>query len=149
MFLSNIAGVGECRFSCPPKFGKTHVHVISNLVGLDDHLVLDGNDQVIPSNFTKSPKRKTAPTVFQNSVKGVSDLRINRSSSKKKERAKDNGSKKPPTASSSAYRICSSAVTPSPTPHSIVNTTGGIAATKPIGERSNPPQRRRPGAIRS
>lgn len=136
MFLSNVAGVGEYRFSCPSKFGKVYVHAISNLVGLDQNLALGGTDEVVISNFTKDPKRKTAPAAFQDSVKGVSDLRIKRSSSKKKSGAKNKGSEKRPNASSGASHKRSSAVTPSPKPQLATNTSGDITATDPIGEQS-------------
>jgi len=52
IFRSDIWEPGEHKISCPPLFGQIYIRIVSNLIGLDIELALDGN---VP--ITKSPVR--------------------------------------------------------------------------------------------
>ena len=47
MFRKNICGPTCHRIRCPEKYGRLYVHLVSNLVGLDEQLTVDGNDEVM------------------------------------------------------------------------------------------------------
>ena len=98
MFRTEISGPSSHRISCPEKFGRLYIHLVSNLVGLDEKVTIEGNDQVKKSSFMLSPlnvkaTRKNISTASKNKevkytsknlesmVEGVEDLRVLKSSS--------------------------------------------------------------------
>lgn len=95
MFRPNIVEPGCHRIVCSPKFGRIYIRLVSNLVGLDASMILDGNDTVQISSFTLTPvkdqdskkkkakkdkqssKKKTLyPSIMQHMVTGIEDLRV-------------------------------------------------------------------------
>ncbi len=61
MFRKELSGPSSHRIKCPIKFGRMYVRIVSNLVGLDDQVYLEGNDVVEKSMFL-SPKPAKKPT---------------------------------------------------------------------------------------
>eukprot|EP00804_Cyclotella_cryptica_P018375 CCRYP_015473-RA/>CCRYP_015473-RA protein AED:0.16 eAED:0.29 QI:0/0.37/0.22/1/1/1/9/0/1809 len=51
----NISDESQVAVKCPEKFGRVYIRLISNLVGLDEQLSVDGNDRVEKSLFSLSP----------------------------------------------------------------------------------------------
>ena len=92
MFRKNICCAKSHRIRCPEKFGRIYVRLVSNLVGLDEQLTFDGDDDIEKSRFkltpksTKRPKKeqekakmsKSPPLVcsLKNMVDGVDDMRL-------------------------------------------------------------------------
>ena len=95
IFRSGIIEPGGHRIACPKKFGRIYIRLVSNLVGLDSSLTLEGNDNVEISSFILTPvkgkesKKKSkkkmkmavtstskAPSIMRHMVTGVEDLRI-------------------------------------------------------------------------
>uniref|UniRef100_A0A6U6FWX7 SEC63 domain-containing protein n=2 Tax=Odontella aurita TaxID=265563 RepID=A0A6U6FWX7_9STRA len=57
MFRRNVSTPGEHRIPCPSKLGRLYIRLVSNLIGLDEQLQLEGNDVVTKSSFDLSPVR--------------------------------------------------------------------------------------------
>lgn len=98
MFRTDISGPCSHRVRCPQKFGRIYIHLVSNLVGLDDKFTIDGNDTVQKSKFVLSPQKpkssiaknakrskspksnqtnlKPSSNKLENMVKGVQDFRL-------------------------------------------------------------------------
>jgi hypothetical protein len=58
-FRSNVEDPGEFRFRCPDAFGKIWVHLVSNLVGLDESVAVEGDQAiVVASLFTSTPGKQ-------------------------------------------------------------------------------------------
>lgn len=51
-----ISDESEVEVECPKKFGRAYIRLISNLVGLDEQVTVDGNDRIEKSAFSLSPK---------------------------------------------------------------------------------------------
>lgn len=98
MFRTEVNSPGSHRIRCPDKFGRIYVRLVSNLVGLDEQLTIDGNDTVEKSSFVLSPvktnvsNKTNVSTVKKKKVKnvskklecmvhGVDDLRMSRRTS--------------------------------------------------------------------
>lgn len=58
-FRSGILCPSTYNFSPPQRFGKLFVHLIGSLIGLDQTLVLEGNDVTLASSFVQLPKRQS------------------------------------------------------------------------------------------
>ena len=50
-----ITKVCQMRVRCPDTFGRAYIRLVSNLVGLDEQVAIDGNDRVQNSAFALSP----------------------------------------------------------------------------------------------
>ncbi|KAL7551782.1 hypothetical protein ACHAWF_014973 [Thalassiosira exigua] len=100
-YAEEITNEFEMRVQCPNKFGRAYVRLVSNLVGLDEQVAVDGNDKIQKSSFSLSPKvakssstkgktqstatkppppssRKRAADAHRNAVSNVSDLRLHK-----------------------------------------------------------------------
>ena len=126
LFLSDLTGPSSHRVNCPSTFGRVYIRLVSNVVGLDSSLALDGNGTVEKSQFSltpcgknKVPKRaevsakKSSPNIMRHMVTGVDDLRV------QKRKSMDVKARTPSLtkASSSAVKQSNSdrsIVTPSP-----------------------------------
>jgi hypothetical protein len=102
MFRTDLNGPSLHRIQCPDKFGRVYVRLVSNLVGLDQQQIIEGNDVVKKSAFLLSPKNtkqarqkrqnsskvqqqqhsKNPSTKVQNLVDGVDDFRVIRKNRK-------------------------------------------------------------------
>jgi hypothetical protein len=51
----DVSAESEVTVKCPEKFGRVYIRLISNLVGLDEQVSVDGNDRVEKSSFSLSP----------------------------------------------------------------------------------------------
>jgi len=60
VFRQNVESPGEHRFRCPEKFGKIQIHLISSLIGLDEVITINGNDNIHPSTLASTPIKKSA-----------------------------------------------------------------------------------------
>ncbi len=102
MFRTEVNGPGKHQICCPNKFGRIYIRLVSNLVGLDEQLIIEGNDIVEKSSFTLSPqnaKKKTKVTPSKNQkethlsqslqtmVSGVKDFRMSKQVSNKTKQA--------------------------------------------------------------
>eukprot|EP00554_Chaetoceros_debilis_P010508 CAMPEP_0194110528 /NCGR_PEP_ID=MMETSP0150-20130528/9767_1 /TAXON_ID=122233 /ORGANISM="Chaetoceros debilis, Strain MM31A-1" /LENGTH=1867 /DNA_ID=CAMNT_0038799741 /DNA_START=175 /DNA_END=5775 /DNA_ORIENTATION=- len=94
MFRSGIMGPSCHRIESPEKFGRIYIRLVSNLVGMDESLTLDGNDTIQKSSFYLTPvkssqssaKKKSGskkkiddtPSILKYSANfsGIDDLRI-------------------------------------------------------------------------
>lgn len=96
MCRSNIIEPGCHKIVCPSKFGRIYIHLVSNLVGLDGNMFLDGNDSVKKASLTFTPvkgpdsskkKRKKvrkssckkeplSSSIMQHMVDGIEDMRV-------------------------------------------------------------------------
>ena len=90
MFRTDISGPGSHRVQCPQKFGRIYVHLVSNLIGLDEKFTINGNDTVQKSSFMLSPQKPkkyvsktvkppnpiSTPKNLEKMVLGVEDLRL-------------------------------------------------------------------------
>ena len=110
MFRADIVDPGCHRISCPAKFGRIYIRLVSNIVGLDESLMLDGNDTVAKGSFILTPvkakeSKKTAqkakigsknddtsPSILQhmNMVVGIDDLRVPKRKKPQKDESKVN-----------------------------------------------------------
>lgn len=90
----------ECDMTvkCPQKFGRIYIRLISNLIGLDEHTSVDGDDQIEKSSFSLSPPTAKSTAMskksqqakqpatakkrlfesHRSSVSNVSDLRLHK-----------------------------------------------------------------------
>ena len=92
----------EMKVLCPEKFGRAYVRLVSNLVGLDEQVMIDGNDRIQKSSFSLTPpqakssskkgkkqskltqqpaassRSKRSIDNHRNSVSNVSDLRLHK-----------------------------------------------------------------------
>lgn len=95
MFRTELNSPGLHRIQCPDKFGRIYIRLVSNLVGLDQKLIIEGNDVVTKSAFALSPlhiksnKKRKATIKEKNTTKthepmtnGVGDFRIIKNRSK-------------------------------------------------------------------
>ena len=100
MFRKNISTEGEHKITCPPKFGRLYIHLISNFVGLDEVITFDGNDKIDRGQFKLSPemrrtrnknltktpskslKKKEVNSELKKVVENVQDARISGKTSK-------------------------------------------------------------------
>ena len=55
MSRDDISEEIELSVRCPDKFGRVYVRLISNLIGLDEQISVDGNDRIEKSSFSLSP----------------------------------------------------------------------------------------------
>lgn len=89
LFLSDLSGPSSHRVNCPSKFGRVYIRLVSNIVGLDSSLAIDGNDTVEKSQFSLTPSGKNkvpkraevsaknhSPNIMRHMVTGVDDLRV-------------------------------------------------------------------------
>jgi len=94
LFRSDLTGPSSYRIICPSKFGRIYIRLVSNIVGLDSALAIDGNANVEKSHFSLTPpsknkitKKKTSKrtnssgrqncaNTMHHMVTGVDDLRI-------------------------------------------------------------------------
>ncbi|KAL7539117.1 hypothetical protein ACHAXR_010579 [Thalassiosira sp. AJA248-18] len=102
-YSEDITNECEMRVQCPEKFGRAYIRLVSNLVGLDEQVTVDGNDHIQRSSFSLSPhvatkssstkskkqsksaltkppalSRKRSVNNHRDSVSGVSDLRLHK-----------------------------------------------------------------------
>ena len=103
MFRTGISTAGEQRIPCPTTFGRIYIRLVSNLIGLDAELTLDGNAPIqkpsrllsadgsiltppkssIKSHFISNKEKRANMTVGQvNLVDGIKDLRVPKKPSK-------------------------------------------------------------------
>lgn len=95
MFRSNLVGPSCHRIICSPKFGRIYIRLVSNFIGLDTSMIIDGNDTVQKASFTLTPvknersaekknkkvnrskqKKQANPSVMEHMVAGIEDLRV-------------------------------------------------------------------------
>ncbi len=107
MFRTKLCGPSSHRITCPQKFGRVYIRLVSNLVGLDESLALDGNDEIKKSSFVLTPvkskttaskkkkktsstkKRDTTQDMMRHMVRGIDDMRVpKRTTSNKKDKTK-------------------------------------------------------------
>ena len=54
-YSEEITNECEIRVQCPEKFGRAYIRLVSNLVGLDEQVTVDGNDKINKSSFSLTP----------------------------------------------------------------------------------------------
>lgn len=69
MFRTELSGPGTHKIKCPDKFGRIYIRLVSNLVGLDEQLNIEGNDIIEKPAFALSPKPKATKTNYHTSIK--------------------------------------------------------------------------------
>jgi len=67
MYRRNIHGEGTHRVSCPKAFGKISIHLVANLVGLDEEVFLEGDSPI--SVESSSNKNKQASLLDSKVIK--------------------------------------------------------------------------------
>jgi len=103
-YSEEITNECEMRVKCPATFGRAYIRLVSNLVGLDEQVTIDGNCKIQKSSFDLSPavaksskgkkkqskifaqppptttsrKRQTFDGSHRNSVSKVSDMRLHK-----------------------------------------------------------------------
>lgn len=68
MFRGEITSPGEYIIPCPEKFGRIYIRLVSNLVGLDGRLALDGDEPIETTLFSTCPLASN-----EKSAKGTSN----------------------------------------------------------------------------
>ena len=127
-FQSNVEDPGEFRFRCPDKFGKIWVHLVSSLVGLDESVVIEGNDEVFASALSTTAQSKGKRNENSSSPKtSAKDAKESNTSAKVRRKNKtrirdpnnslqDGFKRQAAQRKSTPKRSLSTAVTPSPAP---------------------------------
>ena len=54
-YSEEITNECEMRVKCPATFGRAYIRLVSNLVGLDEQVTIDGNCKIQKSSFDLSP----------------------------------------------------------------------------------------------
>jgi ATP-dependent DNA helicase HFM1/MER3 len=95
MFRTNICGPCVHKVSCPNIFGRIYIHLVANLVGLDESLQIDGESEVAKPSSLFSPKasntkkergkavsssKSKLPSIMSDMFTGISDIRMKRKS---------------------------------------------------------------------
>jgi hypothetical protein len=78
MFHRDIASPGEYILNCPEKFGRINVHLVSNLVGLDNRLSLDGTEPIESTLFASRSSNESCFSSKEKNKKVTSDCNSNR-----------------------------------------------------------------------
>jgi hypothetical protein len=78
MFHRDISSPGEYILNCPANFGRINVHLVSNLVGLDNRLSLDGTEPIESTLFASRSSNASCLSSKKNNKKATSDCNSNR-----------------------------------------------------------------------
>ena len=65
MYRRNIHGEGTHRVSCPKAFGKISIHLVANLVGLDEEVFLEGDS---PTSVESSSNKNKQASLLDSKV---------------------------------------------------------------------------------
>lgn len=60
-YISRVFPDREYQCALPTLYGEVFVLLVANLVGLDEKVVIDGNDEINPSTYTQTPMKVPVP----------------------------------------------------------------------------------------